>query len=382
MDLSWSIPSGAAAQPVAEHDDPIAALILGRSTETVRLRQLIALVARSQAPVLVQGETGAGKELVAEALHMASGRKGPLVSVNCAAIPAELLESELFGYEKGAFTGADRQRLGRFEMAQGGTLFLDEIGDMPLALQSKLLRALERRAIQRLGGGADVRVDFRLVTATHQDLARKVERGEFRADLFFRLNVFPIEVPRLAARPGDIPLLLDMFLDQRRRQEPGLHLPVFDATAHQALRAYGWPGNVRELRNVAERACVLFPGRVVTGRHVKENLLSLRMPDVLDQAERAALWHGTEGLSGTGFDLEALAEAAGPVPHPEHYRGVFAAREDVDLRILLRDIEVVLIEAALDRHNGLVSRAAESLGLRRTTLIEKMKKLMITRPVT
>ena len=172
-------------------------IILGNSLTVKEMKKLIEMVSKSNTTVLIQGETGTGKELVAEALHVASGRKGDNISVNCAAIPSELLESELFGHEKGAFTGADRARAGRFEQADNGTIFLDEIGDMPLPLQSKLLRVLESRKIQRVGSNKEIKVDFRLVCATHQNLDKKVEKGEFRADLFYRINVFPIEVPTL-----------------------------------------------------------------------------------------------------------------------------------------------------------------------------------------
>ena len=180
-------------------------IILGQSAQARELRRLVEVVAPSASSVLVQGETGTGKEMVAEAIHAMSGRKGKLVTVNCAAIPAELLESELFGHEKGAFTGADKARQGRFELADNGTLFLDEIGDMPLELQSKLLRALESRKIQRVGGSDDIEVDFRLVCATHQNIESFVDKGSFRADLFYRINVFPILLPAWPSAPWIFP---------------------------------------------------------------------------------------------------------------------------------------------------------------------------------
>lgn len=350
-------------------------LIVGISHSVRCLKQLIALVATSSAPAMIQGETGSGKELVAQALHAVSGRKGKLVAVNCAAIPADLLESELFGYEKGAFTGADRQRIGRFEMAEGGTLFLDEIGDMSLALQSKLLRALETRSIQRVGGGKDIPVDFRLVTATHRNLEQKVQEGSFRADLFYRMNVFPIVVPGLAERAQDIPLILAHITNLRQSEVSNLPCPEFDPSAQKAFAAYHWPGNVRELRNILDRAFVMFPGRVVTGRHVRENLLSLHVPEIDDYAESDALW------SEAG-DLDVLQEPAScnpAAPHAEAYRKWFQFSDEIDLRQHLQDIEAVLIEAALKQNEGLVARAAVTLRLRRTTLIEKMKKLGISR---
>jgi sigma-54 dependent transcriptional regulator, flagellar regulatory protein len=187
--------------------------IVGSSQAVVRMRQLISMVAPTSGSVLVLGPTGSGKELVAEAIHRESGRRGKLISLNCAAIPSELLESELFGYEKGAFTGADRQRLGRFEQAENGTLFLDEIGDLPLNLQTKLLRVLESRTVQRVGGREDIKLNFRLVCATHQFLDKKVESGAFREDLFYRLNVFPIEVPSLSERSSDLDRCTSMRRD-------------------------------------------------------------------------------------------------------------------------------------------------------------------------
>ena len=184
-------------------------LLVGQSGPMREIKRLIELAAPSTTTLLVQGETGTGKELVAQAIHALSGRKGQLISVNCSAIPSELLESELFGHEKGAFTGADKLRAGRFELADGGTLFLDEIGDMPLPLQAKLLRALKSRTIQRVGGSKEIEVDFRLVCATHQNIEADIETGKFRADLFYRINVFPLSMPALAARAVDIPLLVE-----------------------------------------------------------------------------------------------------------------------------------------------------------------------------
>ncbi|MDC3093296.1 sigma-54 factor interaction domain-containing protein, partial [Paracoccaceae bacterium] len=189
-------------------------IILGNSLAITDMKKLVEMVSKANTTVLIQGETGSGKELVAEALHVASGRKGGNISVNCAAIPSELLESELFGHEKGAFTGADRARPGRFEQADNGTIFLDEIGDMPLSLQSKLLRVLEGRKVQRVGSSKEIEVDFRLVCATHQDLEKKVEKGEFRADLYYRINVFPIEVPTLAMRSVDVPILIKGIIEK------------------------------------------------------------------------------------------------------------------------------------------------------------------------
>ena len=353
------------------------ALLIGHSAAAKDLRHLVDVVAPSPSTVLILGETGVGKDVVTRALHAASGRKGHLVSVNCAAIPAELLESELFGHEKGAFTGADATRKGRFEMAEGGTLFLDEIGDMNLSLQSKLLRALENRTIQRVGGGKDISVDFRLICATHQNLDQLVDQGKFRADLFFRINVFPIHVPTLAERSVDIPMLLEHMVNQAKALHDG-NVPQFDDSALSELARYPWPGNIRELRNVIERAFVLFPNQAISGKAVRENLLRLKVPD--RKAEQDALWAATADLTGVQGDADMSHEP--PVPHAAHYQNWFAYFDHIDLRRHLRDVEVVLIEAALEKTNGTISAAADALKLRRTTLIEKMKKLMIDRPLT
>ena len=242
----------------------------------------MSVIAPTGSSALILGATGSGKELVSQGIHAASGRKGPLISVNCAAIPTELLESELFGHEKGAFTGADKSRAGRFEQSSGGTLFLDEIGDMPLSLQSKLLRALENKTIQRVGGDKEIKIDLRLICATHQNIDKYVDEGKFRADLYFRINVFPIVVPSLAERIVDIPVIVDFMLSELKKN--GENIPSFDHTAFQELGRYNWPGNIRELRNVVERATVLFPGQEITGKNVLDNLLRLKVPD--PQVER------------------------------------------------------------------------------------------------
>jgi len=352
-------------------------IIIGRSAPARDLKRLIKVVATSNTNVLVLGETGTGKELVARALHAESGRKGKLISVNCAAIPADLLESELFGHEKGAFTGADKARAGRFEMAKGGTLFLDEIGDMPLVLQSKLLRALEDKSIQRVGGGEDVKVDFRLICATHQKIEQKVEDGSFRSDLYFRINVFPVQVPTLAERSVDIPLIAEAIFGQLVKNQK-ITKPKLDESAWGELSRYPWPGNIRELRNVLERAAVLFVSDIITGTHVRENLLRLKVPDRREEQE--ALWAASEDLMGIDGSVSTGYEQ--PLPHPSHYGDWFSYFDTIDLRRHLRDVEVVLIEAALEKSEGMVSQAAKILKLQRTTLIEKMKKLMIGRPMT
>ena len=334
----------------------LANILVGDSAPMQRLRDVILRVAPRPAPVLVQGPTGAGKERVTEALHLASNRPGALVALNCAAIPAELLESELFGHEKGAFTGATERRIGRVEQANGGTLFLDEIGDMPAALQAKLLRVLETKRIQRLGGTAEIEVDFRLVAATHRNLLKEVEGGRFRQDLFYRINVMSLQVPALTERAGDIPLLLEaMAMQARALLGPG-QVPEFTPAALKALMAHDWPGNVRELRNVFDRACVLFGGQAVSGPECRSELLDSDPGAGEEPMERPEFRPDADGL-----------------------RAVLRATRSVHLRAYLQEIEAGLIEAALDLNRGCVSHAAEALRLKRTTLIEKMRKLGIQR---
>ena len=337
--------------------EAVSRLIVGETAVMQQIKRHIAIVGASDAPVLVQGETGTGKELVAEALHAVSGRKGELVAVNCAAIPAELLESELFGHEKGAFTGAEARKIGRFEQANGGTLFLDEIGDMPPALQVKLLRVLESRKVRRLGSMQEVDVDFRLVTATHRDLTSG--EVDFREDLFFRVAVFQIALPSLARRASDIPLILERMIADAQVKDPSLMAPHFDQTAIRMLSAHPWRGNVRELRNTLTRALVLFPGQMINAETVREFLLCGGMPEM-------------------AAEPVAIPEAQG-LPLPAQFRLADEGAHELDIRCYLRDIEVSLIESALDRTDNCVSRAADMLRLRRTTLIEKMKKYGLQR---
>lgn len=330
-----------------------------------RLKDLVAVIAPDESAALVRGPTGAGKELIAQALHRLSGRRGAFVAVNCAAIPADLLEGELFGTERGAYTGADQARAGLIEQAEGGTLFLDEIGDMPPALQAKLLRVLETRSLRRLGSARTITVDFRLVSATHRDLAAMAAGGTFREDLFYRLAVFPIEVPPLAARLEDLPELLSHLLNEHgARLGDAARLPVFDASALRALAAYGWPGNVRELKTIVTRACVLFPGRRVGAREVAENLLHFALP----QAEGELADWPAAPAPGMGTDEASMRFAA-----------ALDGGQCIDMRGYVRDVEMAMIGAALDSTKGCVSHAADVLRLHRTTLIEKMRKYGIQR---
>ena len=347
-------------------------MIDGDSSETKSMKNLIAMVSQTASTALILGETGTGKDIVAQAIHKCSNKKGPFITVNCAAIPSELLESELFGHEKGSFTGADKQRKGKFEQSSSGSLFLDEIGDMPLPLQAKLLRAIENRSIQRVGGAQDIKIDLRLICATHRDLEKKVESGEFRADLFFRINVLPINVPSLAERRTDIPSLQNTLLTNLKVDES--MKPIFTPDAITALCKHNWPGNVRELKNVIERACIIFPGKEITSTNVYENLLRLKVPTVAEEQE--ALWEMTSDLSGiTNLEENKVTNNLEDyLPHPKNYKNWFSFYDEIDLRRHLQDVEIVLIEEALEKTNNKVALAADKLKLRRTTLIEKMKK--------
>ncbi len=285
--------------------------IKGSCLATKELKKLVELVSKSNSTVLLRGETGCGKDVVAREIHEESKRKGELINVNCAAIPSELLESELFGHEKGAFTGADSRREGRFEASNNGTLFLDEIGDMPMQLQAKLLRAIETRKIQRVGGKNEIELNIRLVCATHQNIEKKIDEGLFRADLFYRINVFPIEIPTLAERKDDIPELVGHILEEIKNT--GSTIPNFNESAFSALKEYLWPGNVRELRNLIERAAIIFPGKTIGSQNVKENLLKINLPNTKD--EKNSLWELTSNLT----EVQEIPDEDFSVPHANHY---------------------------------------------------------------
>ena len=345
--------------------------IVGDSGPTRELKRLIELVAPSDGSAVIKGATGSGKELVAEALHELSRRKGAFVAINCAAIPKDLLESELFGYEKGAFTGALKSHAGRFEQADKGTLFLDEIGDMSLDLQSKILRVLETQKIQRIGSNKDIKVDVRIVCATHKDLALMTEKNEFRADLLFRLNVFPIDVPTLRERASDIPLLIKNFQITELRNLPKEKHPQFTQDAYRALSKYSWPGNIRELKNVVIRASILFPGSIVNGDQVSQNLLDLKVPDKINKIQDHDL---TDDLAELETIIEETAVAYMTPPSPEDFRKWFEYNLTANLRGLLSEIEITMIEAALESEDRNIAKAASKLTINRTTLIEKIKK--------
>lgn len=336
-----------------EPDDMVRHLLVGESAAMRDLRCLIRLVADSDAAVVVTGPSGAGKEVVARAIHAASGCSGPMVAVNCGAIPAELLESELFGHEKGSFTGAIAQRRGRFEQADGGVLFLDEIGDMPLAMQVKLLRVLEERVVERVGGHGPIPVRCRIVCATHRDLPAEVASGRFREDLWYRLAVMPLAVPPLAERTGDIPALIAHL------QRDMLHPARFGDGAMATLMAHRWPGNVRELRNVVTRAAILHC----------DTPIDAAMAARLIAAAPAGARAGSVTLADPAVSAAqaAAADVTGMVT------------QTLDLKAMLTELERRHIIAALGAAHGVVADAARLVGLGRTTFLEKMKRHDITR---
>jgi len=340
-----------AARHKTDHSDPRPeeSRLIGNSADTQLVRRMIEQVAPSLATVLITGESGTGKEVVARQIHERSGRKGPFVAVNCGAIPEHLLESELFGHERGAFTGAVSARAGRFEQAKGGTFFLDEIGDMPTVMQVKLLRVLEERVIERVGSTASIPVDVRLIAATHRDLPKRIADGRFREDLFYRLSVFPIEITPLRSRPDDIPLLVDEFI-RRIAAEKSVSLQIA-GDAMEILRDYVWSGNVRELANLIERLVVIRPNGIVRARDLPWPIVERKEPEP-DETEVV------------GSNLSSISSTV----------RVDLPKEGLDLKRYLAKIEQDMIHQALLESDGVVQRAAELLGVGRTTLVEKIRR--------
>jgi sigma-54 specific flagellar transcriptional regulator A len=320
--------------------------LTGSSRCIRKVRELIEQVADFDTNVLITGESGTGKELVARTLHELSDRADkPFVPINCGAIPADLLESELFGHEKGAFTGAIASRTGRFELAEGGTLFLDEIGDMSLPMQVKLLRVLQERAFERVGSNTTQQCDVRIVAATHRDLPEAVKSGAFREDLFYRLNVFPIEMPPLCKRASDLPQLLRDLLRHHQADDKLRVSP----RALQALAAYSWPGNIRELSNLVERLAILKPSGVIE-------------LDDLPAKYRVAQVQAGQALPGPDGKLAAIGAMA---------------LVNADLKAHLQSVERDLIRQAMEASGGVTAKAARLLKMRRTTLVEKLARYQI-----
>ncbi|GAB6389738.1 sigma-54 dependent transcriptional regulator [Stutzerimonas marianensis] len=337
--------------------------LVGTSRAVQHVRQMMQQVADTEASVLILGESGTGKEVVARNLHYHSKRRnGPFVPVNCGAIPAELLESELFGHEKGAFTGAITARAGRFELAEGGTLFLDEIGDMPLPMQVKLLRVLQERTFERVGSNRTQNADVRIIAATHKDLEKMIVEGGFREDLYYRLNVFPIEMAPLRERIEDIPLLMNELISRMEHEKRGSIR--FNSAAIMSLCRHDWPGNVRELANLVERMAIMHPYGVIG---VMELPKKFRHVDD-DDEQYAASMHD---------EMEERAAISAPMVSAEAHAMLPA--EGLDLKDYLGNLEQGLIQQALDDAGGVVARAAERLRIRRTTLVEKMRKYGMNR---
>jgi len=366
---------------------------IGASAGAEAIRHLIERVASSTATVLITGESGTGKELVARALHDQSDRSGGnFVPINCAAIPKDLLESELFGHRKGAFTGAMADRIGRFELAHGGTIFLDEIGDLSLDMQVKLLRVLQERTVDPVGGLKSVEVDVRVVAATHRDLEAEIEAGRFREDLYYRLNVLPLNTPALRQRTQDVPALLAHFAEHFAVNG---QTPIsFTADFIEALKDYAWPGNVRELSNLVDRFNTLFSGQLLSLATVPSSLLPKGLRTLQAQRVSTPIADALEIVSPLSAkdmlqsaNAEVMNPFANPAPpltmdlHNEVEDIIMLAQglpslppEGLSLKDRLADIERDLIVQALNRTDGNVSQTARLLNLQRTTLIEKLNK--------
>jgi Nif-specific regulatory protein len=328
--------------------------IIGESAALREVLSKVEQVAPTNSTVLLRGETGTGKELVAHAIHINSPREAkPFVRVNCAALAPGILESELFGHEKGSFTGAMQRRPGRFELADGGTLFLDEVGDLPMEVQIKLLRTLQEREFERVGGTETIKVDVRMVSATNRNLEKMIEDGEFREDLYYRLNVFPINLPPLRDRLDDLPVLVQHFAAKFARML-GVKPPVATAEALAKVREYGWPGNVRELENIIERAMILSKGGELAAQH-------------LDFGRRAHS-HSASNITGE----HAAAPAAAPVPTPSPSPAPSEDGRPLAERLLESERKEII--AAIERSKGNIASAARQLGVNRSTLYYRLRK--------
>lgn len=371
---------GALADSSGEQMDIKTEGIIGQSTTLKEVFRILTKVAPTESTVLVTGESGTGKELLVRALHTNSLRSDkPFVPINCGAIPKDLLESELFGHEKGAFTHAIKTRPGRFEMADGGTIFLDEIGEMDPTLQVKILRVLQEKEIERVGGSGVRKVDVRIIAATNRDLEQEVAIGRFREDLYYRLNVIPLHLPPLRERGGDIMLLVRHFLKsfcEKRGRKTLLVCP----DAQKALIAYSWPGNIRELENFMERVSILSEGPYVEIRDLPQKILDsvgdiIELPDVVEvAAPSSAAAPVSPAQQSAPLASPVLEDAAGP-----RFGFVWPTLEDLsqksmDLKEFLDTVEERLLAEALQRADGVKNQAAEILGIKRTTLIEKLKK--------
>jgi sigma-54 specific flagellar transcriptional regulator A len=354
---------------------------IGSSDSAVALRQLVATMANSNATVMITGESGTGKELLARLLHEQSDRCGAnFVPINCAAIPKDLLESELFGHRKGSFTGAVADRIGRFELAHGGTIFLDEIGDMSLDMQVKLLRVLQERTVDPIGGTRQVQVDVRVVAATHRDLETEIAAGRFREDLYYRLNVLPMVTPPLRERNADVAELLGFFAKKCASygKQPIRFKPDFMA----ALQKYPWPGNVRELSNVVDRFSTLYAGQELDLRAIPPTLLPKGLVSAQAELQAKAPLLAKMEMTPPPEVLAEMSSAEEPQDEENDVEGLIMLAqgmpqlppEGLSLKERMAQIERSIIEQALERNAGNVSRTAKLLNLQRTTLIEKINK--------
>jgi sigma-54 specific flagellar transcriptional regulator A len=374
--------------------------ILGNSTPIVRLRRLIGQCANSNAPVLLRGQSGTGKELVSRALHDSSHRAPhPFLAINCGAIPDQLLESELFGHRKGSFTGATCDRKGRFELAQMGTLFLDEIGDMPSQLQVKFLRVLEEKVVEPVGGGAEIKIDVRIIAATHRNLEEMVSDGTFREDLLYRLNVLPISIPTLDQRSEDIPGLLGHFSSMFSANGEKI---TFTKRSLLLLKAYSWPGNVRELANFVQRFSVLYPGEQIEISRVPDEFLTKELIELADCHEspvNSEIFEESDILYEPGWASSNNSEQGqsllqGRIDNNDtqisnSYENDFEQiielsnsisalpAAGVSTKDLLNNLEANLIRVALTQTDGNVSKASDLLQLGRTSLIQKITKYQL-----
>ncbi len=362
--------------------------IIGQSTSLAEVFKVLGKVAPTDSTVLVTGESGTGKELLVRALHANSRRADkPFVPINCGAIPKELLESELFGHEKGAFTHAIRSRPGRFEMADGGTIFLDEIGEMELSLQVKILRVLQEKEIERVGGTGCKKVDVRIVAATNRDLEAEVAAGRFREDLYYRLNVIPLHLPPLRQRGNDVLLLARHFLNHfcaKKDRQPML----LDETTRRILAAYAWPGNVRELENFMERLSILVDGDTVCMDDLPHKIIDhvgdisllppveevLPVADTPPQAAQQDPEQPAVEAAGSPVAEGVVVVVAAPAGTFVWPNLAVLAEHGLNLKDFLDTVENRLIDEALAKAEGVKNQAAELLGIKRTTLIEKLKK--------
>ncbi|MCX4240309.1 sigma-54-dependent transcriptional regulator [Paraliomyxa miuraensis] len=376
-----------AAEPGAASDPSQEVGMIGDSPQMQKVREIVRTAAASPTTVLIAGESGTGKELVARALHVGSPRReAPFIRVNCAAIPAGLTESELFGHERGAFTGAVSSRQGRFELADGGTLFLDEVSEIPLEIQVKLLRAIQESEFERVGGTKTVHVDVRLIAASNRNLEAEIKAGRFREDLFYRLNVVPIELPALRERIGDLPALIEHFVS-RCNQRLDKKVSGFSSAALEALSRYAWPGNIRELENLVERMVLFASGPVIERDALPETFLETPSSadreadgdepnDEPDDEDADEIVGGEPVIEG--------AEGSVPGPEGERLLRLPLSSLGLDLKEAVKQgsrlVETELISAALEQTQGNVTRSARLLGISRRSLQSKMKELGLRTP--